>query len=158
MSFRIVSLASALVLTSAMAGAAQAQTSRLHFGPRVSYQFDLEEFGIGAQLSVPIASHLEFYPSFDFFFVNVGTYWDVNADLKYRIATESVDWLYIGAGLNVAHISRDRFDDNQAGLNLFVGVESLRGRVHPFGEFRFTANNGSTAQASVGLNFTLRGN
>jgi hypothetical protein len=158
MSFRIVSLATAVVLTSAMAGSAHAQTSRLHFGPRASYQFDLEEFGIGAQLSVPMAYHLEFYPSFDYFFVNVGSYWDINADLKYRIATESVDWLYVGGGLNIAHVSRDRFNDNQAGLNLFAGAESLTGQVHPFGEFRFTANNGSTTQASVGLNFTLRRN
>jgi hypothetical protein len=158
MSFRIVSLATAVVLTSAMAGSAHAQTSRLHFGPRASYQFDLEKFGIGAQLSVPMAYHLEFYPSFDYFFVDVGSYWDVNADLKYRIATESVDWLYVGGGLNIAHVSRDRFNDNQAGLNLFAGVESLTGQVHPFGEFRFTANNGSTTQASVGLNFTLRRN
>lgn len=156
MSFRVVSLASTLLLTSVMAGGAQAQTSQLHFGPRVSYQFDLEEFGIGAQLSVPIAHHLEFYPSFDYFFVNVGSFWDVNGDLKYRIDTESVNWLYMGGGLNIAHTSRDRGNDNQAGLNLFAGVESLSGRVHPFGELRFTINDHSTAQASVGLNFTLR--
>jgi hypothetical protein len=164
MSFRIVSLATAIVLTSAMAGGAQAQTSRLHFGPRASYQFDIEEFGIGAQLSVPIATHLEFYPSFDYFFVNSGSYWDINADLKYRIATESVDWLYVGAGLNIRHTRRQRSDenratdDNQAGLNLIAGVESLRGRVHPFAELRFTANKRSTTQLSAGLNFTLRGN
>lgn len=164
MSFRNVSLAAAIVLTSTMAGAAQAQTGRLHLGPRVSYQFDLEEFGIGAQMSIPIANYLEFYPSFDSFFVNAGSYWDINADLKYRVATESVDWLYLGAGLNIAHTRRDRSDenrsndDNKAGLNLFAGVESLSGRVHPFAEVRFTANNRSTTQASVGLNFTLRSN
>jgi len=156
MSFRIVRLATALLLTSAMAGTAQAQTSQLHLGPRLSYQFDLEEFGIGAQFSVPIAQYLEFYPSFDYFFVNNGSFWNLNADLKYRIATESINWLYIGGGLNIARVSGDDFDDTRAGLNLFAGVESLRGRVHPFGEFRFTANDGSTAQVAIGVNFTLR--
>ena len=156
MSFRKSGLAVALAFTAALAGTAQAQTGQLHLGPLVSYQFDLEEFGIGAQLSVPIAYHFEFYPSFDYFFVDVGSFWNVNADLKYRIATESVDWLYVGGGLNIAHRSRDRFDDTRAGLNLFGGLESLRGSVHPFAEFRFTTNNGSTAQASAGLNFTLR--
>ena len=135
---------------------AQAQTSQLHLGPRLSYQFDLEEIGVGAQFSVPIAQYLEFYPSFDYFFVNSGSFWNLNADLKYRIATESINWLYIGGGLNLNHVSRGNFDDNGVGLNLFAGVESLVGRVHPFGEFRFTANDGSTAQVAIGVNFTLR--
>lgn len=156
MTFRLSRMVLAIVLTSAVAGSAQAQTSQLHFGPRLSYQFDLEELGIGVQLGVPIAQQLELYPSFDYFFVDVGSFWNVNGDLKYRIATESIDWFYVGGGLNVAHTSRNSFRRTRAGLNLFAGLESLRGRVHPFGEFRFTSNNGSTAQASVGLNFTLR--
>jgi hypothetical protein len=133
-----------------MASTAQAQTSQFHFGPRLSYQLDLEEVGIGAQFSVPIANYLEIYPSVDYFFVTDG-FWSLNGDLKYRIATASIDWLYVGGGLNVVR----RFGNSRAGLNLFAGFESLSGRVHPFGEFRFTANDGSTAQASVGLNFTL---
>jgi hypothetical protein len=52
-------------------------------------------------------------------------------------------------------VRRERFHDTRTGLNLFAGVETLQGRVHPFGELRFTANEGSTTQASVGLNFTL---
>ena len=150
MQVRILRLTMALLLTFAVASAAQAQTGRLHFGPRLSYQLDLEEFGIGAQFSVPIANHLEIYPSVDYFFVTDG-FWSLNGDLKYRIATESIDWLYVGGGLNVV----SRSGNSNAGLNLFGGFESLSGSVHPFGEFRFTANDGSTAQASAGLNFTL---
>jgi hypothetical protein len=45
--------------------------------------------------------------------------------------------------------------DTQAGANAFVGAESLRGRIHPFGEFRFTVSDGSTAQIAAGINFTL---
>lgn len=149
MSMRTVSLGVALGLTFALASTTQAQTNQLHFGPRLSYQLDLEEFGIGAQFSVPLAQNLEIYPSFDYFLTEPGL-WSFNGDLKYRIATESVDWLYVGGGLNLLTSS----GNSNAGLNLFAGFESLSGRVHPFGEFRFTANNGSSAQASAGLNFT----
>jgi hypothetical protein len=150
MGLRVSRIAAALLLTSALGGAAQAQTSRFHLGPRISYQFDLEKIGIGAQFSAPIAHHLEFYPSFDYF-LDSGSFWNLNADFKYRIPSESVRWLYLGAGLNLAHAA----DETRAGLNLLAGVESLKGRVHPFAEFRFTANHGSTGQIAAGLNFTL---
>lgn len=156
MSFRMSRLATLLVLSSALAGTAQAQAGQMHLGPRVSYQFDLEEFGIGAQLSVPLARQLEFYPSFDYFFVEPGSFWHLNADLKYRIATRDINWLYLGGGLNVARRSVNDNDNTGAGINAFVGAESRAGRVHPFAEFRFTSNDGSTAQLSAGLNFTLR--
>jgi len=155
MVFQSVGMAAALALGSGLTGALQAQTNRLHLGPRISYQFDLEDIGLGAQFSVPIARQLEFYPSFDYFFVGEGSFWQLNADLKWRVASESANWLYLGAGLNLARASSGPADDTQAGLNLFVGAESLRGRVHPFGEFRFTAKDGSTAQLAAGLNFTL---
>jgi hypothetical protein len=143
-------MAVAIGLASSLAGAAQAQTSRLHLGPRISYQFDLQKIGLGAQFSVPIVNHLEFYPSFDYF-IDSGSFWNLNADLKYRVPSESVRWLYLGGGLNLAHGG----DHTRAGVNLLAGVESLQGRVHPFAEFRFTANHGSTGQLAVGLNFTL---
>lgn len=155
MPFRISTMATAVVVASALAGTAQAQTDRLHLGPRVSYQFDLKKFGVGVQFGAPIARHLEFYPSFDYFFVDVGSFWNLNADLKYRFASESVKWLYVGSGLNIARSSVSTFHSTKAGVNLFAGAESLKGRVHPFGEFRVTAGNGSAVQMAGGLNFTL---
>jgi len=155
MVFRVSRLVIALVLASALAGTVEAQTGKFHLGPRISYQFDAEAVGLGAQFSAPLASHLEFYPSADYFFVDEGSYWSFNADLKYRIPSESIKWLYIGAGLNISNFSNDGSSDTETGLNLFAGVESLKGRVHPFGEFRFMTSNGSTAQIAVGLNFTL---
>jgi len=155
MALRVSRIGVALVLSSALTGTAQAQTSRFHFGPRLSYQFDLEKIGIGAQFSAPIARHLEFYPSFDYFFVSNGSFWNLNADLKYRIPSESVHWLYLGAGLNIARSGVSGVHNTRAGVNLFAGVESLKGWVHPFAEFRFTANHGSTGQIAAGLNFTL---
>lgn len=149
-------MAAVFVVASALAGGAQAQTSQLHLGPRISYHFDAEDFGIGAQFSAPIADYLEFYPSFDYFFVDPGSFWTLNADLKYRIAAASVQWLYLGAGLQIARRAVSEGSDTNAGANLIVGAESLAGRVHPFGEFRVTVGDGSSAQIAAGLNFTLR--
>lgn len=134
---------------------AQAQTQRSHFGPRISYNFDASAVGLGAQLSVPVARHLEFYPSLDVFLVDHGSLLGINADIKYRIGRADVSWLYVGTGLNIARASADGNSASNAGLNLFVGAESLTGRIHPFGELRFTVADGSTAQLAAGLNFTL---
>lgn len=155
MRVRFSRIAAVLAVASAAAAGVQAQTSSLHLGPRISYQFDLEKVGVGAQLGVPLASHLEFYPSIDYFFVDAGSFWNLNADLKYRFATESIRWLYAGAGLNFARSSIGSVHHSHAGANFFAGAESLKGRVHPFGEFRFITNDGSTGMIAVGLNFTL---
>lgn len=158
MTFRIASLAAALVLASVFVGTAEAQGARMHLGPRLSYQFDLEEIGVGAQFSTPLARHLEFYPSFDYFFVDPGSFWQLNADLKYSVPSRELHWLYLGSGLNISRRGARGAHDTQAGLNLFAGAESRRGRIHPFGEFRVTVGDGSTAQIAAGVNFTLSGN
>ena len=147
----------ALVLTAVAAGRAQAQTSEWHFGPHILYNFDVKEFGVGAQFGLPIASHLEFYPSFDYYFVSPGSLWALNADLKYRFSGRGLNWLYVGSGLNLTRSSAGSFSNTDVNLNLIGGVESLRGRVHPFGEFRVIVGNGSSAQIAAGLNITLGG-
>lgn len=145
----------ALATATVTAPSATAQTSRAHLGPRISYDFDFEEFGVGAQLGVPIARHLEFYPSFDYFFVDPGSLTQLNVDLKYRIAPESLRWLYVGTGLNVTRTSFGDRNHTDTGLNLFGGYESLKGSVHPFVEIRIIAGDGSRAQVAGGVNFTL---
>lgn len=157
---RAARIATGLVLASALAGTVQAQTSKLHIGPRLSYHFDAKEFGVGAQLGVPVASYLEFYPSFDYFFVSPGSFWNLNADIKYRIAAASISWLYVGGGLNIARSgggSSLAGSSTDLGFNLLAGAESLKGRIHPFAEFRFTSNNGSSGVVAAGLNFTFGG-
>lgn len=150
-------LATTLLLSAAGTAAAQTQGGQLHLGPRLSYEFDLERVGVGAQFSAPIARNLEFYPSFDWFLVDGGNAWNLNADLKYRAAPASAAWLYVGGGLNIARRDPDGPPNRtDTGGNLFVGAESRVGRIHPFSEFRLALNNGSSAQLLVGLNFTLR--
>ena len=145
----------AAVLVVGATATAQAQTHRTHFGPRLSYNFDAEAVGLGVQLGLPVASHLEFYPSLDVFFVDVGSLLGINADIKYRVGRADASWLYVGTGLNISRFSFNGNSKSDAGLNLFAGAESLKGRVHPFGEIRLTVGNGSTAQLAGGLNFTL---
>ncbi len=145
-------LATALV---AVLPAASAQTGRSHLGPRVGYNFDAEVVTVGGQLSFPIGNRLEFYPSADIHLVDEGSMFGVNLDLKYRVPGQSLPWLYIGGGLGIISRSVGDFDNTDTGLNLLMGAESLRGRVHPFVEGRVTVADGSTAQLVAGLNFTL---
>lgn len=154
MNFRRRALLVGALLAGAGAGTMQAQTDRVHLGPRLAYNFDLEDFALGAQLSVPIATRLEFYPSFDYYFVDAGSAWGLNADLKYRFAGESLDWLYVGGGLNFTGYDNGS-DDTNVGLNLLAGWETLRGNIHPFAEVKATLSDGSFLQLAVGLNFTL---
>lgn len=149
-----LALALAGVLTAGLTGAVQAQ-GRSHFGPQIGYNFDYEALVIGAQFSAPIGTHLEFYPSFNYFAVDVGTAWALNGDVKYRVSIEGADWLYIGGGLNISMFTFGGSSNTDAGLNLIAGIESRSGNIHPFGEFRFTVGDGSTAQVVGGLNFTL---
>lgn len=144
-----------LILASTFAVSAQAQTKQLHLGARLAYHFDAEEAGVGVQLGIPLARHVEFYPSIDNYFVDNGSLLSFNADLKFRVPLESTNWLYLGTGLNLARRSIDDKSNTRSGLNLFLGAESLKGRVHPFGEIRVVTQNGSSVQGVVGLNFTM---
>lgn len=144
-----------LALVAATASITRAQTHRFHIGPHVGYNFDVEEFFIGAQFSVPIAYRAEFYPSFDYYFVgDEGSLWAVNADLKWRVAHDRPNWLYIGAGLNVSRFDNGE-DDTNLGLNLLAGVEPLRGRIHPFAEGKLIISDNTGFQLQAGLNITI---
>jgi hypothetical protein len=155
MRFKLPAAMTVLMLLSAVPVAVHAQTHRMHIGPHLSYNFDASKFGVGGQFSAPVAHHLEFYPSADFFFVSPGSLFSVNADLKYRLSGEAWTWLYLGGGLNLSHASAAGASKTTAGVNLIAGAESLKSMVHPFGEIRLTVGDGSTAQIALGLNFTL---
>jgi hypothetical protein len=145
----------ALGLVVGVAASSEAQTNNLHIGPRLSFDFDAEEIGIGAQVGIPIGRRVELYPSFDYFFVDPGTLWSINADVKARIFGERLEWLYTGAGLGIERIELGPFDDTDPGVNLFVGAETLRGRIHPFAEARLRFADRNSFVLAAGLNFTL---
>ena len=145
----------ALAMLPALAAVAEGQTNRMHLGPQINYDFDIEEIGIGAQFGAPLANRLEFYPCFVWFFVDPGSFWYLYADLKYRVASSQPHWLYVGAGLNLSRFSFEGEGNTDAALNLLAGAESLRGRIHPFVEGRLVLGDGSRFQLAAGLNFTL---
>ena len=144
-----------LILLLTASSVTRAQTSRLHIGPHVGYNFDVEELVLGGQFSVPIANRLEVYPSFDYYFVDAGSLWAINGDLKWRVAHDRPNWLYIGAGLNITRSSAGDVSHTDAGLNLLAGAEPLRGRIHPFVEARLTIRDETSFQLQGGLNITL---
>jgi hypothetical protein len=154
MRYRIGSLTIAFALVVCYATTAQAQRSS-HIGPRISYQFDVEEAGLGAQLSLPVSSTIDFYPSLDNFFVSSGSLWSFNADFKGNLATQSATGMYLGAGLNITQRNAGGTTRSRSGLNLLFGIEGKTGLVHPFAEFRFTSSDGSSAQLAAGLNFRM---
>lgn len=105
------------------------KTSRVHIGPHFGYNFKIEHPNIGVQASFPVARRVEFYPSFD--------------------------WYLVGEGASVFGLNGDLSTDTRAGGNLFLGAESLRGRIHPFAEARVTLRRGTMFQLQGGLNITL---
>lgn len=153
--YRTATLVLGATLAGGLPAALHAQTARAHVGPHVSYHFDAEAIGIGAQLSVPIVPRVELYPSFSYFFVDPGSLWALNADLKLRVSrSRNLDWLYFGAGLGI-HRAGNGDADTELGVNLLAGAESLRGRIHPFGEARVTVADESWLVLAAGLNVTL---
>ena len=69
------------------------------YGAHLGYNFDVDDLLLGAQLSWPFTPDLSFYPQFDYYFVNDGSLWDFNFDLKWRPPTRRRVW-YVAGGLN----------------------------------------------------------
>jgi hypothetical protein len=149
----------ALVASLTLSVSSTALAQRSHIGPQIGYNFDYEALVLGGQLSLPLGYHLELYPSFDYFFVDAGTgtVWAINADLKYRLPIQGADFLYIGGGVNFTRSSFGGTGNTDTRGNVIAGLESRRGNIHPFAEFRLTAGQGSTTQLVGGLNITLGG-
>ncbi|HEY4320686.1 MAG TPA: hypothetical protein VGM77_05840 [Gemmatimonadales bacterium] len=150
---RIVLLS--LALGAATAIPALAQTSHSHIGLHVLYNTTFEDAGAGAQFSLPIARHLEFYPSVDVYFESGATLWQPNLDFKYRALGDHMSWFYLGTGLGLLQQSYQGTEDNHAAWNLFAGAESLQGQVHPFVEARLSVSNYNRFQFQGGVNITL---
>jgi hypothetical protein len=154
MSIRSRGAAIAAALLALGIGSVQAQTSHAHLGAHVLYNSDYDDFGLGAQLSIPMARHLEFYPSFDYYFQSPGSVWEMNVDVKYRASGSRFDWIYVGTGLNIDHQSYGT-SATTGGWNLLAGAESIRGQIHPFAEARVTVTDHTRFQVQGGVNVTL---
>jgi opacity protein-like surface antigen len=146
--------------------AAEAQQGPMTFGPRVVYNFDAEEFGIGAHLTKPLTDAISLYPSFEYLFVSNSTWLTFNADLIYKVPGENLQWLYVGGGLGITRFSFEgcsevpglSFDcsTTDVGLNLIGGFQPAgSGRIKPFAEARFTLGGSESFQVAAGLKIPL---
>jgi len=124
---------------------------------------DSEDFGIGAFLTKPLTDAISIYPSFGYWFAGEGvTSWELNADLIYKVPGESLEWLYVGAGLNYWKSSVDGCPANidcsfsDVGLNLIGGFQPVSaGRIKPFAEARLYVGDGSGFSVAGGLRIPL---
>ncbi len=134
-------------------GVARAQDANAaRVGSRMSYNFDVRDPGIGAQIDVPVASRIALYPSGAVYFVDQGSLYGLNADVKVRVARA----LYVGGGLNLLHRSVADVGNTDAGVNLLGGLEGHVGRrVRPFAEGRVILNDGSAFELGAGLSIIL---
>lgn len=148
-----------LVLLAVTAQAADAQrrarrrpaaisASGPQFGPHIGHNFDFEALLLGAQLSWPIMPAIELYPTFDYYFVDPGSRWALNFDLKYRPPTRRGAW-YLGGGLNYL----DGPGGSDTNLNLLTGIEARRGRTRPYVEAKFILGDGSAFQLVGGFSW-----
>ncbi|MCL4864714.1 MAG: hypothetical protein KJZ47_02395 [Gemmatimonadales bacterium] len=156
----------ALALVALLAGGsmvAEAQQGPMTFGPKAMFHFDSEDFGIGAFLTKPLTDAISIYPSFGYWFAGEGvTSWELNADLIYKVPGESLEWLYVGAGLNYWKSSVDGCPANidcsfsDVGLNLIGGFQPVSaGRIKPFAEARLYIGDGSGFSVAGGLRIPL---
>lgn len=143
-----------LVGCCAVFGAFPLQAQRSHIGFHVGENFDMSEAVLGAQLHLPVGRQVEFYPSFDYYFVDGGSLVGFNADLKFRQFSGGLE-LYLGGGLNILRASSGGASSTDTGANLFAGVESRFGAAHPFVELRGLLHDQSSVQLQGGINFTL---
>ena len=145
----IVSLAFAALLSVGFALPAQGQ---VHFGPQVSWADDAD-IGLGGRVAagVPQYGGIEFIGSVDYFFPDVGDYWEINGNLVHNFDLQGSDAFrpYAGGGLNVAGNG-----DTQVGLNLLGGAKfATDSPATPFVEARFEIEGGEQFVLTGGLLF-----
>jgi hypothetical protein len=148
------SLLIAGVLLAAAGAPARAQ-GRSHIGPHVGYNFDVDRALLGAQMLLPIGRRVEFYPSFDYYFVDTGSLFGINADLKFRFPTGEPSVFYFGGGVNWLRASGGGASNTDTGWDLMFGLESRWGVTHPYFEGRVITHSNSTFQIAAGLNITI---
>jgi hypothetical protein len=122
------------------------------YGPHIGYNFDADALLIGAQVAWPITPRVSLYPTFDYYFVDVGSAWALNFDVTYRPPSRYGAW-YLGGGINYTHASAGGTGGGDTNLNLLTGLEARRGRTRPYVEARFTIGDGSSFQIVGGFSW-----
>jgi hypothetical protein len=161
----LAAVATALTASVATAQARKEQGSGLLLGPHAEFATNDYDFGIGAQLSAPVANRIDIMPTFDFYFPgNNVTAWSVDGTVRYwpKINVKNPG-LYVGAGLNITHVSVDipailgggSASDTQAGLSLTGGWMFRQVKLLPFGQIRVVIGDADRVEFGGGINFKL---
>lgn len=148
---RLCPLLAALAITSTTASA-QAST---HVGARLGYNFDSEDAVLGFNLTVPISTRIEFYPSIDLYAPERGNRIGFNGDVKVLLPLRTGPHLYGGGGVGLINQNVGDLSNTDVGINLLFGIESKVGWIHPFGEARVMLYDETQLALIAGVNFTL---
>jgi hypothetical protein len=149
---RIAIMSAILAMVVAHGAGAQAST---HVGMRIGYNFDHEEVMLSANLTVPMTSRIEFYPSIDIYTPDRGNRIGFNGDVKVMFPTTSGPQLYAGGGLGIMNRNEGNFSNTDLGVNLLFGLESRIGWIHPFAEGKVLLHDRTQFQLIGGINLTL---
>ncbi len=151
---RAAILATLLAVLPVSGAGAQAST---HIGMRVGYNFDLEEVLLSANLTVPMTSHIEFYPSLDIYTPEQGNRVGFNGDVKVMLprSTATGPQFYVGAGLGIVNSNVGDVSNTDIGANLLGGLESRVGWIHPFAEAKILIHDRTQFVLLGGINLTL---
>ncbi len=149
-------------------GAASLSAQAVRVGGQVSFADDAD-FGIGPKLMFHLpnlASGLWLSGSFDFFFPDDGfgsvddvDYYEINANLIYEIDLPAASNVapYLGAGLNLAHLSITEEmgglenSDTDLGLNVLAGLNFPLVGFTPFVEIRLEIEGGEQFVIAGGI-------
>ena len=162
-------LLAALLLSVAVSSSAHAQ----RFGGQVSWGSD-SDLGVGARVEIPLANTLSktepfskafLLGAFDLYFPDCGggdcQWWEINPALAIPLKAQSIK-PYVGAGLNIAHISVDlgsfgTASNTEMGLALLGGLKFALGSMDAFSEARLALSGGEQFALSFGVLFGKAG-
>lgn len=146
----------ALVGMLTMPSGAEAQT----LGAVGAYYDDLEAFGLGAYVAIPIPQvyeGLSFNPNFVFFFPDGGDYWELNGDvvLSFPLEDDSPIIPFALSGISIGRTSAGSFSDTDIGLNLGGGVAFPLESVRPVAGAKFEIRDNTGFVIFGGVGFPL---
>ena len=142
-------------------GADSASAQAFRWGPELNLGFD-QDFGIGARVEYDVPSPpLSIIGSFDYYFPGGNyDYWEINGNVVYNFDVPDARTItpYAGAGLNIAHFSREQSDgssrgNTDLGLNILGGARFDAGSIMPFVEFKGTIDGGDQFVITGGVLF-----
>jgi hypothetical protein len=122
----------------------------LSTGPNASYNFNNRfQASLGGNLMFGLPAHLALYPSFNVYFPQSGSLWNLSGLVVWRRAYPML-LMYAGAGGYWSHAKSSSGSSSNEGIEAAYGVEATRGSIHPFLEFEVLTNGFST-QGTAGL-------